>query len=31
MLMRIINWAMEGLFMVVFLILVILATYIMGQ
>lgn len=31
MLIRIINWALEGLFMVVFLVLVILGTYVVGQ
>ena len=31
MLIRIISWALEGLCMIVFLILVILSTYVMGQ
>jgi hypothetical protein len=31
MLIRIINWALEGLFMVVFLVLVILGTYVVGR
>ena len=31
MLMRIVNWALEGLCMIVFLVIVILSTYVMGQ
>jgi len=31
MLMRIVNWALEGLCMIVFLVIVILSTYVMGH